>query len=65
MVEVIYRNSKTPEQRLRNELGNVTSRVIPSQTTVTLNSTRTTTNLYERGYQTTGKEKGRSLLNEP
>jgi hypothetical protein len=62
MVEIIYRDDRRPAERLRDELGNVTASGIPSQTTVTLNSTRTTTNVYECGYQTRPAKP--SLLNE-
>jgi hypothetical protein len=61
-VEVIYRENRSPTQRLRDELGNDPATGISAQTKLTLNSTRTTTTIYEQGFQTHPPKP--SLLNE-
>jgi hypothetical protein len=60
-VEVIYRNDRKPAERIQNSLGNLPSG-IPSQTTVSVNPVKTTTTIYEQGFQTHPTKP--SLINE-
>jgi hypothetical protein len=61
-VEVIYRDRRTPEQFIRNELDNNPASGMSAQTKVTMPSTRTTTTIYNQGFQTHPMKP--SLLNE-
>jgi hypothetical protein len=61
-VEVIYRESRNPAQWIRDELGNNPASGISAQTKVTVPSTRTTTTIYNQGFQTHPMKP--SLLNE-
>jgi hypothetical protein len=61
-VEVVYRDRRNAEQFIRRELDNNPVSGMAAQTKVTMPSTRTTTTIYEQGFQTRPMKP--SLLNE-
>jgi len=61
MPEIKYRDDRRPSERITSSLDCLPSG-IPSQTTVSLNPVKTTTTVYEQGYQTHPTKP--SLLNE-
>jgi hypothetical protein len=60
-VEIIYRDGRRPTERIRDSLSNLPSG-IPYQVEVSVNPTKTTTCVYENGFQTRPTKP--SLLNE-